>query len=299
MDREFWLDLEDLMEVIKPLHQNQLMSESGRAHLGYVLSRWKQIYQHLYGLSNRPGFKPAPYLLRLFTDRPMATSIQPSLWKARFERQITDIHRIAYHLDPANYAEEVSPEDAAAIRRILDQYLDGNPEEKAEDRNHFLDFKQQTNTFSIANEVWLDMNNPSSFWSCAKIQTPRLGGLATRIFNTAANSVPSERAFSAMNFIHSRIRNRLKTDRADMLLFIYMNIRALRPSMRKPMSSTPLNKPPYELKKPEKTSLLTMTEEEELSMEEEGRNLQEASTSILGKRDREDDAPWLPPMEVI
>lgn len=42
-----------------------------------------------------------------------------------------------------------------------------------------------------------------------------------------ANSVPSERAFSGMNYIHSKARNRLTPARANQLQFIHMNARNL------------------------------------------------------------------------
>jgi hypothetical protein len=45
---------------------------------------------------------------------------------------------------------------------------------------------------------------------------------------TCANSVTSERAWSAMNFIHSKLRNTLSLEAVDKLLFIYINVRSLR-----------------------------------------------------------------------
>jgi len=47
---------------------------------------------------------------------------------------------------------------------------------------------------------------------------------AEQLMRTCANSVTSERAWSAMNFIHSKSRNTLSLDK---LLFIYINIRSL------------------------------------------------------------------------
>ena len=54
----------------------------------------------------------------------------------------------------------------------------------------------------------------------------RLAPLAIRLFSSIANSVPSERAFSAMNYIHNRYRNRLTAENAEMLIFVFMNWRA-------------------------------------------------------------------------
>jgi hypothetical protein len=50
---------------------------------------------------------------------------------------------------------------------------------------------------------------------------------AKRLLNTIGNSVPSERAFSTMNYTHSKIRNRLTPERANKLQYIHMNSRVL------------------------------------------------------------------------
>ena len=57
--------------------------------------------------------------------------------------------------------------------------------------------------------------------------SPNLGPIARRLFQTPANSVQSERAFSTMNYIHSDLRNRLTTERAHKLQYIFVNKRAL------------------------------------------------------------------------
>jgi hypothetical protein len=57
---------------------------------------------------------------------------------------------------------------------------------------------------------------------------PELAPFAEKLMRTCANSVTSERAWSVMNFIHSKSRNCLSLEAVDKLLFIYMNIRSLR-----------------------------------------------------------------------
>ena len=56
--------------------------------------------------------------------------------------------------------------------------------------------------------------------------------LAMCIFATPANSIPSERAFSAQNFIHTKLHNSLHPSRVDKLVFIYMNSRVLKNQQR-------------------------------------------------------------------
>lgn len=61
-----------------------------------------------------------------------------------------------------------------------------------------------------------------------KLTCPELAPFAEKLMITYANSVASERAWSAMNFIHSKSRNRLSLETIDKLLFIFINIRSLR-----------------------------------------------------------------------
>ncbi len=58
--------------------------------------------------------------------------------------------------------------------------------------------------------------------------TAELSKLALDLLNTATNSVPSERAFSAINFLKSKARNRLRIEAIDKRYFIYINTRSLR-----------------------------------------------------------------------
>jgi hypothetical protein len=51
---------------------------------------------------------------------------------------------------------------------------------------------------------------------------PELSSFANRLMNTCANSVPSERAWSTINYIHSKTRNQLSVKRVDKLQFIYI-----------------------------------------------------------------------------
>ena len=37
MDRNFWYDLEDLIEILKPLYNSYVMSKSENANLDYII----------------------------------------------------------------------------------------------------------------------------------------------------------------------------------------------------------------------------------------------------------------------
>jgi hypothetical protein len=50
-----------------------------------------------------------------------------------------------------------------------------------------------------------------------------LAKLAIKIFKAIANSVASKRAFSAIGVIQPKLRNRLSVEKANMLIYIYIN----------------------------------------------------------------------------
>src|ERR1700728_4505235 len=69
--------------------------------------------------------------------------------------------------------------------------------------------------------------DPGLFWQMHYDDCKELYLLATRLLHTLANSVPSERSFSSMNILHSKLRNRLTVERVSKMLYIQVNQRTL------------------------------------------------------------------------
>ena len=51
-DRRLWDDIEDLKEILKKLHECQVISKFSQAHLGLVLQQWHDIENYLRDLKN-------------------------------------------------------------------------------------------------------------------------------------------------------------------------------------------------------------------------------------------------------
>jgi hypothetical protein len=66
------------------------------------------------------------------------------------------------------------------------------------------------------------------FWQLHFNDNNALTQLADRVLYTLANSVPCERAFSALNQLHIKTRNALTLERVNKLLYIQINSRTLR-----------------------------------------------------------------------
>lgn len=72
-------------------------------------------------------------------------------------------------------------------------------------------------------------DNPVTFWKSYLYNKTHwvLAQLVVRIFEVITNSIALERAFLAMNLIHSKLRNRLGIEKVNKLIYIYMNQRVL------------------------------------------------------------------------
>jgi hypothetical protein len=90
----------------------------------------------------------------------------------------------------------------------------------------FLEFRTCASVFGLTYPSATHYDNPIAFWESYLHNEAHwvLAQLVVRIFEAIANSVASERAFSAMNLIHSK-RSRLGIEKANKLVFIYMNQR--------------------------------------------------------------------------
>src|SRR5437588_6157366 len=93
-------------------------------------------------------------------------------------------------------------------------------------KNSFA-FRNQEGAFRINAIAWSYSDIPKLFWNCQETSSPSLSTFARCLLATIGNSVPLERAFSTMNYIHSKIWNRLSAERANKLQYIYINSRTL------------------------------------------------------------------------
>ena len=194
------------------------MAQSDAAHLGYVKSRWLQIWHHL---QQHQAMYP-----HLFVD------LWPKL-NARFCRQLSELYTLAFWLVPRNVQTkrfELSTNEQAQILHYLQRLVE--PDSYILLVKSFLDYYNRLGDFKEGGISWgfLERNNTDAakvFWSFHLDRAPVLAQLALRVLNTIANSVPCERHFSAMNWLHTPTRSRLTSERANKLLFIQLNRRVL------------------------------------------------------------------------
>ena len=148
----------------------------------------------------------------------------------------------------------------------------------------YLEFRQQTGVFNIAGGTQAYMfakESPLLFWRSFVEDDSEgvreLARIAVTIFTAVANSVSSERAFSAMNLIHSKMRGSLGATKADKLIYIYMNERVLAEGSSNIMLGDPFEKTEEEQLELERQLLEVLAEDGFVSDEDE---LEEREASL-------------------
>jgi hypothetical protein len=94
----------------------------------------------------------------------------------------------------------------------------------------FPNFRAQRGHFAASSTAWKGFKDSTPtflFWQLSRVNAKLLSELAMRLFETPANSVPFERAFSAINLTATKKRYRLSVEKLNKLFYIYMNSRAL------------------------------------------------------------------------
>ena len=220
LDRRFWTDIEELEEVPCSNHEAQFSSENDTVHLGHVTKRWL-------------GVKEALVTMHQGGASSLYDVIQPDgIWAEVYKKQTTDIHWVAYYLDPAS-AGAIGHSDhiQQAVFSFMRRYIPVDDLEWHQVINNFWDFQSKQEQFPLnePNGIWRDViiHKPRVFWQYCRAKSLHLAGFAIRIFSIPAFLVPSERVFSSMNFILDKFRASMKVERSNKAVYIYMNQRAL------------------------------------------------------------------------
>ena len=200
------------MNLLEPLHTAQKMSESGKSHIGHVPQQWISIRDHWRS-------KEAKY--------PQVTPLLP-LFATRMAKQVTTIHWVAWALTPENATSVLF----SNIQMDVIDWLKAHVSEvsfRATTQQFFL-FRAQQGHFLFTKYLWQTdiKSDVNLFWSLSQGEAPELSSIALRVFHTRPNSLPSERASLASNFITNDWRTRVTSERANKLTFIFMNSKVLR-----------------------------------------------------------------------
>lgn len=215
-DGRFWVDLDFIFDLLEPIDKAIKKSESDSATLQYVVLMWKDCFRHLQ---------------RMLTHHPEIVDYQQfetQTLKPRFLRQTGDIHIVAYLLNPTTLGDDEIPfHTNVEVTGILHNFFKRQGIDIQHGMGQILEFRYREERFHCGHFIWEYKQNMRTFWKVARTIAPAIAPIAIRLASTPCNSVPSERSFSILKLLHSKLRNRLRPDKVNMLQYIYINKRVL------------------------------------------------------------------------
>ena len=174
--------------------------------------RWEQVRQELQALQT--------------TDRDLNLTEILDLFDKRYKVQTSYIHDLAYRLTPKNAQAPWRPNEKQKVIQILRELVPSTQADEAEDA--FFEFIAKEGKYHHSELCWKPKYSPKQFWLLQKEACEPLAQIALRIFHSVANQAAAERAFSQMNLIQTKLRNRLSNEKANQLLYIRINESVLR-----------------------------------------------------------------------
>ena len=142
-------------------------------------------------------------------------------------RQATGANWAAYALLPNRHPLPNDAIEQVVVTTI--KSLAKDPDQGRICHLDLIDFRAKAGKFLPGTLGLDDGIPPRQFWTAyaSSGRFNELAGVALRLFGCIANAVPSERAFSTMNFLKDDNSNRLTSSNLDMRLFVYINKKIL------------------------------------------------------------------------
>lgn len=132
------------------------------------------------------------------------------------------IHLAAHMLDPNTQGQLLNTEEEIEAMRFIGEVASSLKMDNV--ISDLADYRSKEGQLWRHSLVWscVSQVNPVSWWKGICSSSP-LSKIAVRILSAPTTSAASERFFSKFSFIHTKLRNRLTTDRAGKLTYISYN----------------------------------------------------------------------------
>lgn len=187
-----------------------------------------------------PDFQRLPTKFgKLFASKIIANNELTYLTKknvSRLQFMYGHAHGLAYMLDPRFLGDGLTREKREEIEDILFKFPYNNEPRDSVDQTRVVTIARQYTDFVIAATKSKEANSMRynmlkskqktvlEYWLTDARDWPELQKIATQLFTMATSSASAERNWSAIGFIHSKLRNRLSPPSVHKLTFIKCNL---------------------------------------------------------------------------
>lgn len=217
-DVAFWVDLKQLLElVLEPAKHAIDVFESDSATLDNAYEIFQSLHVKFKNLENLSVLSKA-----------RVTDLLKEAWNFMH----TESMGFAFILAPKNLGKSMLDTDFEDTIEQFEKYCSAfyrNDEEKvklAKEQLHkyFSDY----HAMSDEKQQRFKAMKPKSYWATyGEIKYPQIAEIARQVFSLPCSNASSERAWNVFDTIHSKKRNRLKSENVDKLAFIYINMAIL------------------------------------------------------------------------
>jgi hypothetical protein len=150
-------------------------------------------------------------------------------WAADWKYLHVTLHSAAHVLNP-RYQGDPHHTDVSIWKDFLDvteRLLGAEASPKAMQQYHL--YRKQQGFFGMPIALnQREATDPCDWWASYGAGTPELQELAMKVCSQPSSASSSEQNWSQYDYVHNKRRNRLKSDRANMLVFIYSSLRIAR-----------------------------------------------------------------------
>ena len=161
------MQMESIRELLQPLDEELKKSESGKSHLGHVLSRWLSILEHL---EDRKKTDVAIELESFLAPG-------DGIFAQHYQRQIKPVHIAAYYLLPESLTKGITAHFDSQIQIFLRRYTTSEADYTTI-CFEFESFRAQEPPFEYGHRCWTLVSHPKLFWHSTFSHTQLLGKLA-------------------------------------------------------------------------------------------------------------------------
>ncbi len=171
-----------------------------------------------------PAFQKMNIEIGQMTDSPLKTSATTHLVR-RYKAAVNDHVMAAFLLDPTNNCNQITEEFLNALWKLISARF---PQEQDRAKTVFevaAQFVSKTGVCHSSKIFWTNAPTNGLFWwqTYGGFVNKDLQEFAIELLSIPASSASAERNWLAYGFVHSKTRNRITTENAEMLTFLYDN----------------------------------------------------------------------------
>lgn len=214
LSSQFWKKVEDVVKVSEPIVQFLRLTDGRAPIVGKIYYRWFKLIEKLLDMDCMTGNQKECVVAAA---------------RARWDKGHTIIHSVGYCLDPEyrSHDQYSNPEVKKNFKMYLKRCFP-DTKELAEAEAEYRRYKSTTGEWTSSNAMLNAQAMAGHLWwqeYCADL--PLIRKVAMRVLAQCSSSSSCERVWSTFDFIHSKKRNRLSSQRLNDLVFVHYNLRLL------------------------------------------------------------------------